>query len=70
MINLPVKFSNELRMKPETGMGYQIVSVILNDGSRFDKVIVIEGQITQVKGIDGIPFLAENISEIILTHEK
>ena len=70
MIDLPSKFLEDLRMKPETGMGYQIVSIILNDGRRFDRVVIVEGRVTQVKGMDGIPFSPGDIREIILTHER
>jgi hypothetical protein len=30
------KCKTELVSKPETGMGYQVVSVVLKDGKRFD----------------------------------
>jgi len=70
MINVPRRFADELRMKPETGMGYQIVSVILADGRRFDRVILVEGRITEIKGVLGIPFSSGDILEIIVTHEK
>ena len=70
MVNLPVKFLNELRVKPETGMGYQIVNIILSDGRRYDRVIVIEGMVSEVKGMDRIPFTTEDIVDVILTHQK
>jgi hypothetical protein len=70
MIDLPLRFISELRVKPETGMGYQIVSVVLVDGRRFDKVVVIEGRISPVKVISTIPFSTEDIRDFILTHKK
>jgi len=33
---------------PETGMGYQVVSVFLTDGHKFDQVVVDSGYITRV----------------------
>jgi hypothetical protein len=70
MIDLPLRFLHELREKPETRMGSQIVSVILSDGKRYDKVMVVEGRITRVGGMDRIPFSTDEIVEVILTHEK
>jgi len=55
---------------PETGMGYQVVSVILKNGNRFDQVTVVEGQITQLRGRKDIPFTEDQIAEIVLTHDK
>ena len=56
--------------KPETGMGYQVVTVILKDGKKFDQVAVVEGQIADIRGRKDIPFTEEEIAEIILTHDK
>jgi hypothetical protein len=70
MIELSAKWVAELIDKPETGMGYQIVSVVLTDGRRFDQVGVIDGRITGIRGLDDIPFTADEIAQIILTHDK
>lgn len=70
MIELSAKWVAELIDKPETGMGYQIVSVVLTDGRRFDQVGVIDGWITGIRGLDDIPFTADEIAQIILTHDK
>ncbi len=70
MLALSNKWSQELAGQPETGMGYQVVSVILTNGKRFDKVVIVEGNITQLKGITGIPFTEEEIAQIIVTHDK
>lgn len=70
MIELSKKFIGELMSKPETGMGYQIVSVVLKNGKCFDQVVVVEGRITQVRTYGDIPFTADEIAEIILTHDK
>lgn len=51
-------------------MGYQVVTVVLKDGRRFDQVVVNGGHITQIKDIEGIPFKEKDIKEIIVTHEK
>ena len=61
MIPLSKKWLAELLTKPETGMDYQVVSIILNDNRRFDQVVVSGGYITQIKGLQGIPFTEQDI---------
>ena len=51
-------------------MGYQIVSIVLSDGTKFDQVVVDSGYITQIKEFEDIPFSEEDIQEIIVTHDK
>jgi len=70
MIELSTKWATELASKPETGMGYQIVSVVLKDGKRFDQVAVVEGRISEIRGRKDIPFTEDQIAEIVLTHDK
>ena len=70
MIELSEKWLKDLALKPETGMGYQVVSVILNDGTKFNQVVVLEGRITEVRGYSAIPFTEDRIAGIILTHDK
>jgi hypothetical protein len=70
MFKLSDKWASELISKPETGMGYQVVSIVLKDGRRFDQVAVVEGIIAEVRGHRDIPFTEDRIAQIILTHEK
>ena len=70
MILLSTKWANELVLSPETGMGYQVVTVFLKDGTRFDQVVIIDGCIAQIRGYDDIPFTENDIQEIVLTHDK
>jgi hypothetical protein len=70
MITLSKKWASELVSKPETGMGYQIVSIILKDGRKFDQVAVVEGHITEIRGRKDVPFAEDEIDHIILTHDK
>jgi hypothetical protein len=70
MLKLPEKWINFLIDKPESGMGYQIVTIILNNGEIFKQVVVQEAFITQIRGYFEIPFKEEDIAEIILTHDK
>jgi hypothetical protein len=70
MIKLGTKWIDYLKNKPESGMGYQIVSIVLSDGTKYDQVVVDSGYITQIKGFEVIPFSEEDIQEIIVTHDK
>ncbi len=70
MVNLSAKWAEVLLAEPETGMGYQIVSVELKDGTKFDQVAVIGGAITQIRGHNEIPFIEDQISKILVTHDK
>ena len=71
MTELPLRFEEELASKPETGMGYQVVTLTLgDDGRRFDRVVVVEGKVTQIKGMTRIPFSGEQVRQVILTHDK
>jgi hypothetical protein len=65
-----MKWRTELACKPETGMSYQVVSVLLKDGRRFDQVAVVEGHITEIRGRKDIPFTEDQIAQIVLTHDK
>jgi hypothetical protein len=70
MLALSSKGARELAGEPETGMGYQVVSVILKDGRRFDRVLVVGGCITKINDIEGLPFTDEQIDTIVVTHDK
>jgi len=70
MIELSTEWLDYLIKKPETGMGYHIVSIVLRDGTRYDKVVVDGGYIAKIKEFSVIPFSNEDIQEIIVTHDK
>lgn len=70
MIKLSKKWAIKLASSPETGMGYQIVTIVLKNGKRFDQVAVVEGQIAEIRGRKDIPFTENEIAEIVLTHDK
>jgi hypothetical protein len=70
MIELSPRWALELATKPETGIGYQVVSIVLKDGKKFDQVVIVEGRITRIRGLGDIPFSEEQIAQIILTHDK
>lgn len=70
MIQLSEKWAKQLTTQPETGMGYQVATVFLKDGRRFDQVMIVGGNITSVKKNPMIPFVEEDIDRIVVTHEK
>jgi hypothetical protein len=70
MVMLSSKWAAELISKPEAGMGYQVVSVILNDGARFDQVLVVEGRIAEIRGRKDIPFSQDQIAQILVTNDR
>ena len=69
-VPLSREWASRLRVLPETGMGYQVVSVTLNDGRRFEQVVIDSGFITRVRGCRDVPFTESEITEIKVTHNK
>jgi hypothetical protein len=68
---LPKIWSEFLVKKPETGMGYQVVSLHLQDGRRINDVVIVESSlIVEIRGQTKIDFDPHEISEIELTHRK
>ena len=70
MLTLSPKWAKTLVSQPETGMGYQIATVLLKDGRKFDRVMIVEGRITNIAGSEDIPFGEEQIDRILVTHGK
>jgi hypothetical protein len=67
MIELSAKWAKDLVSQRETGMGYQIASIVLKNGKRFDQVVIVEGVITEICGREDIPFREDQITKIIVT---
>jgi len=67
---LPDRWIEIILREPETGMGYTIVTVLLRDGKRYERVVIDSGYITKVYGYDNIPFDPDDIVDIIVTHNK
>ena len=59
----------ELKRNPETGIGYQVVSVTLRDGRYFDQVVVSDGFIIQVRGYEDIPFPPDEALTVRVNHK-
>ena len=70
MLKVSSDWARFLVNQPETGMDYQITSVFLKDGRRFDQVVIVGGHITRIKGIKEIPFSEHDIADIVVTHDK
>jgi hypothetical protein len=70
MLTLSNRWAEALLSQPETGMGYQLVSLHLLDGRRFDGVTVSGGVVLSVPGYADIPFREEQIDRIVVTHDR
>jgi hypothetical protein len=51
-------------------MGYQVATVHLRDGRRFEQAMIVGGQITSIKGDPNISFSESDIEQIVVTHYK
>jgi len=69
MLQLSDKWGPVLVSQPETGLGYQVASIILKDGTRYDQVLIEAGYIARIRGLEEIPFGEDQIAEIIVTHD-
>ena len=54
----------------ETGMGYQIATIVLKNGLQFKQAVIVGSKITKIRGMEQIPFTEKDIEDIIVTHEK
>ena len=68
MLALSDKWASYLANLPETGIGFQIVSVYLSDGRMFEDVVIDCGRITRIGHSLDIPFVEANIEKITVTH--
>lgn len=69
-VKLADRWVEFLTNQPETGMGYWVVTAVLRDGRRFDRVVIVGDLVTQIYGRGDIPFEEQDIAEIIVTHDK
>jgi hypothetical protein len=58
-----------VRHLPETGMGYTIAAITLEDGRIFEQVVINFACLTRVRGRSDVPFRESDISGIRATHE-
>jgi hypothetical protein len=66
MLALSDKWASTLLSQPESGMGYQIATIVLNDGRRFENSVIDAGYITKVGEDVKIPFSESEIATIIV----
>jgi len=67
---LPQACLDHLKRTEETGIGYQIISVDLNDGRHFDQVLVSEGCVIEVRGYEEIPFAPAEVAVVNVNHKR
>jgi hypothetical protein len=70
LVQIPAGLVDPLKRDRETGIGYQVVSVELKDGRLFDQVSTSEGCIIEVRGHKEIPFVADDIALVRVTHKR
>ncbi len=70
MLALSNKWAPVLLSQPETGMNYQIASIFLKSGQRFDHVRISGGFIVKICDNREIPFKEEEIANIVVNHGK
>ena len=68
MLALSGKWVPFLTSQPETGMGFQVVSIHLCDGRTFEDVVIDSGYITRIGHSLNIPFMESDIEKITVTH--
>jgi hypothetical protein len=70
LVPIPSEFVDQLKRAPETGIGYQVVSVELKDGRSFDQVVTSEGCIIEVRGYTEIPFAPDDVAWMSVNHKR
>jgi hypothetical protein len=68
MLELSEQWAPFLTSQPETGMGFQIVTILLHDGREFEDVVIDSGHITRIGYSRNIPFVEADIQKITVTH--
>ena len=67
---IPKACLDDLKQGGETGIGYQVISVELKNGKRFDQVVASEGCIIEVRGYEQIPFAPDEVASVIVNHKR
>jgi len=62
------RWAEVLTSQPETGMGYQIVSVRVKDGRLINNVTVVGGIISRLPATVSEWFSDDEIEDIVVTH--
>ena len=70
LVAIPSGLVDHLKRAGETGIGYQVVSVGLRDGRKFDQVVASEGHVIEVRGFKEIPFTPEEVTSVNVNHKN
>jgi hypothetical protein len=70
LVPIPSRFVDQLKRAAETGIGYQVVSVVLKDGKSFDQVATSEGCVIAVRGYKEIPFAPDDVASVSVNHKS
>ena len=70
LVPIPSGCVDHLKRAKETGIGYLVVSVELNDGRFFEQVVVSEGFIIEVRGYKEIPFAPDDVASVSVNHKR
>jgi hypothetical protein len=68
-VPIPPESVEQLRKDKKREWGYQFVSVTLKDGRRFEPAVASEGCIIEVKGHMDVPFSADDVESVAVTHK-
>jgi hypothetical protein len=72
VLQLGPRWAAFLQSQPESGMAYQMLTIVLNDGRRFERVPYCADMIdlTGLTGYWKAPFSVPEISAVIVTHDR
>jgi hypothetical protein len=68
LVPIPPETATSLKRENEAGLGYQIISVVLKDGTRFEQVVASEGCIIAVRGFAEVPFKFDEVATVEVSH--
>jgi hypothetical protein len=63
------RLRQRLLAQAETGMGYQVVTVVLVGGREFRRVFAVNGVLTDRAGAWVPPFNEDQILDLVVTHD-
>lgn len=71
-MQLPESWASSLIQQPESGMSYQVLTISLRDGRRFERVVCVGGLI-DLGGCEAFlsnPFRSSDIVGVVVTHDR
>ena len=70
LVPIPPEAATSLKREKETGLGYQVISVVLRDGTCFEQVVASEGCIIAVRGFAEVPFEFNEVATVAVNHRR